>query len=379
MRELLLSTEQLLISAAAQHPFFFSPRRSGSCAQVSLSVCSSLEMEEKGVDSDGNPFTTRSQLWAKEAGEDIATSTCFDPTKKQEWYSKGVSYWEGVEASVNGVLGGYGHVNDRDVAASDGFILEILPEATRLSKHLVALDCGAGVGRVTKNLLLRHFHEVDLVEPVSHFLEAAKDSLMTVSPSSSVFGRAINFYCKPLQEFIPKANRYDMIWVQWCIGHLTDRDLVEFFKRAKVGLRPYGFFVVKENTTKHGFLVDKDDNSITRSDAYYRDLFEQAGLFLLKTKMQKGFPKELFPVRMYALTTEPVKAGPIAHRTREFRSCGQGLLLCMSHTTNFEYEKETVCWWLFARVTLSDKGSFYLFTVGTSFAMVLLRRIYCYE
>lgn len=319
MRELLHTVDTLLISAAARPPSLLTPRRAAGCTFVSFSVASSSEMDERGVDSDGNPCTTRLQLWAKEAGEDVSTNTCFDPTKKREWYSKGVSYWEGVEASVNGVLGGYGHVNDRDVAASDGFLMEILsnmPESLLSSKHLVALDCGAGVGRVTENLLLRRFHEVDLVEPVSHFLEAAKDSLRIVSSTSSVFGRAVHFYCEPLQAFTPDANRYDVIWVQWCIGHLTDQDLVEFFKRAKVGLKPHGFFVVKENVSQHGFVVDKDDSSVTRSDTYFRDLFEQAGLSLLKTKVQKGFPKELFPVRMYALTTEPIKANPIAHRTR---------------------------------------------------------------
>lgn len=29
----------------------------------------------------------------------------------------------------------------------------------------MALDCGAGVGRVSEQLLLHHFQEVDLVEP----------------------------------------------------------------------------------------------------------------------------------------------------------------------------------------------------------------------
>jgi hypothetical protein len=39
-----------------------------------------------------------------------------------------------------------------------------------LSTHA---DCGAGVGRVTKELLLHHFTEVDLLEPSQHLLETA--------------------------------------------------------------------------------------------------------------------------------------------------------------------------------------------------------------
>lgn len=114
----------------------------------------------------------------------------------------------------------------------------------------------------------------------------------------------MNFYCIPLQEFTPEAGRYDVIWIQWCIGHLTDADLVEFFSRAKAGLKPGGFFVLKENVARNGFVLDKDDHSVTRSDAYFRKLFRQAGLHLNQMKAQKGFPQELFPVKMYALTLE---------------------------------------------------------------------------
>jgi len=36
-------------------------------------------------------------------------------------------------------------------------------------------DCGAGVGRVAKELLLHVFQEVDLLEPSQHLLEAASE------------------------------------------------------------------------------------------------------------------------------------------------------------------------------------------------------------
>lgn len=40
-----------------------------------------------------------------------------------------------------------------------------------------ALDCGAGIGRITKHLLQRHFASVDLVEQNPSFLEEAKKYL----------------------------------------------------------------------------------------------------------------------------------------------------------------------------------------------------------
>lgn len=35
-----------------------------------------------------------------------------------------------------------------------------------------------------------------------------------------------------------------------------------------------------------GFVVDKEDTSVTRSDAYFRDLFKQTGFHLYKTKVR---------------------------------------------------------------------------------------------
>lgn len=40
-----------------------------------------------------------------------------------------------------------------------------------------ALDCGAGIGRITKHLLQRHFQSIDLVEQNPKFLEKARDYL----------------------------------------------------------------------------------------------------------------------------------------------------------------------------------------------------------
>ncbi|KAH9305266.1 hypothetical protein KI387_009670, partial [Taxus chinensis] len=188
--------------------------------------------------------------------------------------------------------------------------------------------CGAGVGRVTENLLLNHFHEVDLVEPVSHFLESAREKLKAGNHSKSEAHRAVNFYCIPLQEFTPEAGRYDVIWIQWCIGHLTDADFVAFFSRAKAGLKPGGFFVLKENIARNGFVLDKEDHSLTRSDAYLRELFNQAKLCPYKTKAQKGFPEELFPVKMYALTPDPpVIVQDVLHLERPKRQTNKPFII----------------------------------------------------
>ena len=54
---------------------------------------------------------------------------------QERWYNKAVAYWDSQEASVNGVLGGYGHVSDDDITESRKFLLKVGAVET------CALDC----------------------------------------------------------------------------------------------------------------------------------------------------------------------------------------------------------------------------------------------
>ena len=40
-----------------------------------------------------------------------------------------------------------------------------------------ALDCGAGIGRVTKGLLAKYFERTDLIEPAQNLINKAKINL----------------------------------------------------------------------------------------------------------------------------------------------------------------------------------------------------------
>jgi protein N-terminal methyltransferase len=50
-----------------------------------------------------------------------------------------------------------------------------------------ALDCGAGIGRITKHLLQRHFIKIDLAEQNPKFLEKAKDYLQDSGKVGQLF------------------------------------------------------------------------------------------------------------------------------------------------------------------------------------------------
>jgi protein N-terminal methyltransferase len=164
------------------------------------------------------------------------------------------------------------------------------------------LDVGAGVGRVTKSVLLPLFDDVVLVEPVEKFLKTAYEECLQYQASSenlpilqqwkgmSDNTKSVTFIQGGLQNFDPleiekdticvgrvgyqgnKDTVYDVIWCQWCLGHVSNKDLIKFFERAKAALRSpsEGLIVVKENLCRNheGSLArtvfDDADSSLTR-------------------------------------------------------------------------------------------------------------------
>jgi hypothetical protein len=106
-----------------------------------------------------------------------------DTPSRGTWYSKGAEYWASIEATNNGVLGGFEIVSpignlsslrrpcrvmscvcitvicgNIDIKQSRMFL-----DGIKAKRGGIAVDCGAGIGRVTTELLLPYFGTVDLV------------------------------------------------------------------------------------------------------------------------------------------------------------------------------------------------------------------------
>ncbi len=143
-------------------------------------------------------------------------------------------------------------------------------------------------------MLLPVFDHVDLLEQNPIFLSKAREYLNNSA-------KVDNYFCYGMQDFRFKdesknkiensstsnnnnntktnANTdtnttdttrlYDLIWIQWVTGHLTDIDFITFFQRCQQHLKKNGMIVLKENTTANGFIVDKTDSSLTRYVMFY--------------------------------------------------------------------------------------------------------------
>lgn len=217
-------------------------------------------------------------------------------------YDDAIQYWLSVPASVDGVLGGFGEqtpVPRADIVGSKTFLRK-LEARMPCDGEKLTIDMGAGIGRITRDLLWRVSDRCDLLEPVAPFVAQMRAELAPVAQA----GRLGDIYEMGMQQWLcapEKRGRYWLVWCQWCVGQLPDAELVRFWVRCREALMPGGTLIVKENIAPDTDIFDPTDSSVTRTDGKFRSLFEQAGFRLIASDVQKGLPRELYPVRMYCL------------------------------------------------------------------------------
>ncbi|KAG6814383.1 hypothetical protein H0H92_010969 [Tricholoma furcatifolium] len=230
----------------------------------------------------------------------------------------GIDYWTTQPATYDGVL---------DALGSRLFLLNLFPELStvpsafkplqpKLPQRTRALDVGAGVGRVTSDVLLHLVSDVVLLEPVEPFVQEAlarcRASARTDShqrgqrPWKGIAdgSKSVTILQDTLQNFDPMNPHratfldrigyqpprplddinmgFDVIWCQWCLGHLSDSDLVAFFQRSHAALKDQGhgrsLIVVKENLCQDmadgsaRTVFDEEDSSLTRSVHFARQI-----------------------------------------------------------------------------------------------------------
>jgi protein N-terminal methyltransferase len=216
------------------------------------------EIVQGDLDDDGDledgEYASVWEMWQHELRD------ANDDARPPAWYTAANAYWQDeAKCSLddNGVLGGFAHISPADVADSRAFIFKLALQRPQWKRERV-VDCGAGIGRVSKHLLVPLFDTVDLVEQSERLLRGVPDYV-----ASPKLGQ---LFCMGLQDFEPPAKSYDLIWIQWVSSHLTDLDFVAFLKRCQRALSPHGWIAIKENVLLAGspYEIDRDDSSMTR-------------------------------------------------------------------------------------------------------------------
>jgi len=268
-------------------------------SSISSSVEEALAVSQESVhgsDSEGRSYATIAEMWKAEGVSEGDTNS--------SWYGRATDYYEeNCPASLDGVLGGFESISDLDLEGSRNFLESIQKDRPSLDWSAGAgCECGAGIGRVTKGLLLPlGVTRCDLVESSSRLLSEAPKYIG--EPGANL----CRYYCAGLQDWTPPKENYSIIWIQWVLCYLTDEDCVSFLKRCGEGLVPGGIIVLKENTCNgEAFVLDNHDASVTRSVPYLLILADRAGLRVFAQQTQDNFPEDIFPVPMIALDVKPV-------------------------------------------------------------------------
>jgi len=201
--------------------------------------------------------------------------------------------------------GGYGGKTDNEAMTGDtdgimdgeeglAFLDQQLEKTQqKQSKFLVAVDVGAGLGRITKIILLKRYQDVHLVEGDEFFSNQSKVYLGKKRSQRCTFTHCA-LQDLSQEQFPVGSKPLDLVWIQWCLQYLTDLDVVECLKLFLLPLRPTaGLLIVKENRPYGGARIDRFQMEtpleeeegaaqtgrydITRTDAQHRLLFRKAG------------------------------------------------------------------------------------------------------
>eukprot|EP00770_Monocercomonoides_exilis_P003446 MONOS_3426.1-p1 / transcript=MONOS_3426.1 / gene=MONOS_3426 / organism=Monocercomonoides_exilis_PA203 / gene_product=N-terminal Xaa-Pro-Lys N-methyltransferase 1 / transcript_product=N-terminal Xaa-Pro-Lys N-methyltransferase 1 / location=Mono_scaffold00080:122922-124033(-) / protein_length=276 / sequence_SO=supercontig / SO=protein_coding / is_pseudo=false len=179
-----------------------------------------------------------------------------------EWYERTKDFWIKSPATVSGMLGALPHVAPPDEKDSLNYLKGMYRHRATPMTGTIALDIGAGIGRVTEKVLLKCFTKVDIHDQNQNFLNKAWGRLSSYVKS----GRLRNKFASPLQDFTPPEKEYDLIWIQWVIGYLPSMDLIRCLNRMKAALKP-GKARRDESLPKsimpvYFFLLSPNDDSV---------------------------------------------------------------------------------------------------------------------
>uniref|UniRef100_A0A8C6FNV5 N-terminal Xaa-Pro-Lys N-methyltransferase 1 n=1 Tax=Moschus moschiferus TaxID=68415 RepID=A0A8C6FNV5_MOSMO len=216
---------------------------------------------------------------------------------EMQFYARAKLFYQEVPATEEGMMGNFIELSNPDIQASRKFLRKFVGGPGRAGTDC-ALDCGSGIGRVSKHVLLPVFNTVELVDMMESFLLEAQNYLQVKGD------KVESYHCYSLQEFTPPLGRYDVIWIQWVIGYLTDKDLLAFLSRCRDGLKENGIIVLKDNVAREGCIFDLSDSSVTRDMDILQTLIRKSGLVVLGQQKQDGFPEQCVPVWMFALHSD---------------------------------------------------------------------------
>ena len=207
-----------LFLSQLHHPHCFLGNFLSMSKETTKSVLKRLDTSLKddghnvlGKDSAGGKYPTIWEMWLSQGVVSSGTN--------EEWYERDANYYkENCPETIDGILGGFASITDVDFVGSKRFL-----DSLQGTKHPLlkwsngsTAKCGAGIGRVSKGLLLKlNVKQCDLIESSEGLLMASPDYIGDPDVSKC------RFFCEGLQHWTPRKGSYTIIRIQWVLCYLA--------------------------------------------------------------------------------------------------------------------------------------------------------------
>ena len=110
------------------------------------------------------------------------------------------------------MLGGFESISRVDIQGSRNFFAKLKLARPAVPPPLRIADCGAGIGRISKNFLTKINPNVvvDIVEPVKKFTDEIELPENFVDEKAA--GKIGTIFNVGLEAWVPEKGRYWLIW-----------------------------------------------------------------------------------------------------------------------------------------------------------------------
>jgi len=224
-------------------------------------------------------------------------SSIINPTTKSKINFERISedYWLSKTANVSNMCG-ISELNEEDIAHSNKIFHDL-----KIDKNFNrALDVGAGIGRITFNVLYDKCEKIDMLDINRKFLESA------LIKEKEMKGNKIHrLYPQKLQDFNFEFI-YDLIFIQWVLEYLNEENFVKFLSNAVSHLKDDGYIIIKENVnlSDDNVIFIEEEGSLIRPIKFFESVFKNFRLNVKSDELviYKNVKYEIYDVNCWVLS-----------------------------------------------------------------------------
>ena len=205
------------------------------------------------------------------------------------------NFWNNKTPEIENMCG-VGELNNEDLVHSE----RIFKNLKVNRKFNRALDVGAGIGRITFNVLYDKCNKIDLLDNNKKFLNHAELKQREIKGD-----KIENFYHSKIQNFRFQYN-YDLIFVQWVLEYLDEKNFALFISNISSHLNNEGYVIIKENINLDNELniPIEEEGSLIRPNKTFENCFRIAGLKSIHEELveYESLPIEILDVKCCVLS-----------------------------------------------------------------------------